>query len=140
MKTKKLRNLFLIVALTATFGLFATSCSKPTEGNELISTLNQYADSFNDVTSLDEFNSMMTQFNDATSKYAESTAPVDKADREAILKAIEGFSAAVNKSMSQLLNIPLMTDEQRGIEMEKLSKDIADTKTLGEVIKICMQE
>ena len=140
MKTKKLRNLFLIVALTATFGLFATSCSKHTEVNELISTLNQYADSFNDVTSLDEFNSMMTQFNDATSKYAESTAPVDKADREAILKAIEGFSAAVNKSMSQLLNIPLMTDEQRGIEMEKLSKDIADTKTLGEVIKICMQE
>ncbi len=139
MKTKNLRMMLMMVVAVA-IGMMTGACSRHTEVNELIGTLNQYADSFNNVKSLEEFNEMMTQFNSDTRKYADSTAPVDKADREAILEAIDGFSASVNKSMSQLLNLPVMSDEQRAAEMKILSKDLENTKTLGDVIKICMAE
>ena len=139
MKLKNLKlTLLMIVAIA--LGAAATACGVHTEVNELVGTLNEYAQNFDNVNTLEEFNEQMQQFNNATSNYAKSDVKIDQSDRDAILKAIDGFSASVNKSMSKLLGVPVMTDEQRDQQMQILANDVANTQTLGELITICMQE
>ena len=139
MKLKNLKlTLLMIVAIA--LGAADTACGGHTEVNELVGTLNEYAQNFDNVNTLEEFNEQMQQFNNATSNYAKSDVKIDQSDRDAILKAIDGFSASVNKSMSKLLGVPVMTDEQRDQQMQILANDVANTQTLGELITICMQE
>ena len=139
MKLKNLK-LTLLMFVAIALGAAATACSGHTEVNELVGTLNEYAQNFDNVNTLEEFNEQMQQFNNATSNYAKSDVKIDQSDRDAILKAIDGFSASVNKSMSKLLGVPVMTDEQRDQQMQILANDVANTQTLGELITICMQE
>lgn len=135
----KLRHLPLL--LLAIIAATLTSCSQKTDINNLIDTLNQYADSFDKVTTPQEFNDTMIDFNKATAAYADSETPVNEADRQAIIKAIDTFSASANKAMSNIYpQAPMMTPQQRQAELDNLATDLADAKTLGDVIRICMQE
>lgn len=104
--------------------------------NAIIATIDNYALSVKNATSVEEISELDSEFAKAIGKYADSTDPVNAADRQAILSATERLSITINGRVKDLEGQAPMTLEEIQEQKDILAADLDKCKTVGQVVQM----
>lgn len=126
----------LAAALTFTLSLF--SCSNGhTEINAFITSMDNYALSIENATSLQEIGELDQEYAVTAAKYADSKAELTDADRTAIMNAILKLSKTTNSKITELSGGMQPLSDSLFNERAAAFKDALDQcSTLGEAVNM----
>lgn len=111
MKTSKFNSLLLSVTLMTAIAVITliTGCSG-SPVNQVTATIDNYAQSVTEATTIGEIQELDGQFAEKMAKYSDSDYRLTPADRKTLMKSISALSQAVNTRMIELSGVEPIDD------------------------------
>lgn len=131
-KLLRMSHLIIAAIMVAAAGMLAACSNSPV--NEITATIDNYAQSVEEATSIEEIQEMDGEFAKKMNEYVKSDYKLTSADREALMGSIVKLSNAINGSFERLTGQPTGIDlSQREMAFKA---ELEKCQTVGDFINM----